>query len=117
MRGAITVEENVEEHITLATEKLLREMIQSNNVAPSDVASVLISVTKDITASFPAKALRNIEGWTFVPVMCMTEIPVPNSLLKCIRILMTVNTNIPQEKITHIYLENAIHLRPDLKKE
>lgn len=114
VRGATTVEQNRENDILDAAEILLRTMITENSIEPEDVASILISVTDDINAVFPAKALRRLQGWTFVPVMCMREIPVPSSLELCIRIMMHVNTNIPQEQIKHIYLKNAIELRPDL---
>jgi chorismate mutase len=114
VRGAITVQEDNEAEIVSATERLLRQIIQENQISPEDVASIFISVTNDITAAFPAKATRLIEGWRFVPVMCMTEIPVPNSLRKCIRVMMHVNTSKVQQEIIHIYLEGAEILRPDL---
>ncbi|BDG36557.1 chorismate mutase [Saccharococcus caldoxylosilyticus] len=114
IRGAITVERNEANEIVDATETLLREMIRANDVAASDVSFVLISVTEDITATFPAQALRRLEGWTYVPVMCMREIPVPNSLPRCIRVMMTVHTTKKQEEISHVYLRDAVVLRPDL---
>ncbi|MFO1444612.1 chorismate mutase [Bacillus sp. Bva_UNVM-123] len=115
VRGAITVNGNEEMEIINATERLLRKMIDDNTIDPESVASVFISVTGEITAAFPAKALRLIDGWTYVPVMCMTEIPVPSSLAYCIRIMMHVNTNVPQQEINHIYLDGAVILRPDLQ--
>jgi chorismate mutase len=114
IRGAITVERNEAKEIVDATETLLREMIRANDVAASDVSFVLISVTDDITEAFPAQALRRLEGWTYVPVMCMREIPVPNSLPRCIRVMMTVHTTKKQEEISHVYLRDAMILRPDL---
>lgn len=117
VRGATTINNNVHEEIVDETERLLREMVKKNNIKPKEVASVLISVTEDITAAFPAQALRRLDGWTHVPVMCMREIPVPNSLPKCIRIMMHVNTKIAQENIIHVYLEKAVCLRPDLTKK
>ncbi|WP_027408578.1 chorismate mutase [Anoxybacteroides tepidamans] len=120
IRGATTVMNNEATEIVDATEELLREMIRANDVEASDVANVLISVTDDLTAAFPAQALRRIDGWTYVPVMCMREIPVPGSLPRCIRVMMTVQTKKAQEEIVHIYLRNATQLRPDLtltKKE
>lgn len=114
IRGAITIEENTESQIVDATEKLIREMILKNDIKADDVASVFISATDDINAAFPAKALRLIEGWTYVPVTCMREIPVANSLEKCIRVMLHLNTDKSQADIHHIYLERAIRLRPDL---
>lgn len=114
VRGAITVEEDNEQEILNATERLLREMIKQNEIEPEMVASVFISATEDIISAFPAKALRKIEGWTYVPVMCMREIPVVSSLKNCIRIMLHLNTNKTQKEIKHVYLNNAIVLRPDL---
>nr|WP_249365492.1 chorismate mutase [Cytobacillus citreus] len=114
VRGATTVNDDNEIEIVQATEILLRKMIEENEIEAELVASVFISVTEDITAVFPAKAMRLIEGWKYVPVMCMREIPVASSLPKCIRVMIHVNTNIPQKEISHIYLGGAISLRPDL---
>ncbi|MBB5323403.1 chorismate mutase [Anoxybacillus tepidamans] len=114
IRGATTVTNNDAAEIVNATEELLWEMIRANDVKASDVVSVLISVTDDLTAAFPAQALRRIEGWTYVPVMCMREIPVPGSLPRCIRVMMTAETPKAQEEVVHIYLRNAVQLRPDL---
>ncbi|MEH7245705.1 chorismate mutase [Neobacillus niacini] len=114
MRGAITVTSNSEEEIISATEELMKELIEGNNILPEQVASVFISTTEDLNAAFPARALRKFPEWTYVPVMCMRELPVPNALPMCIRIMMHVNTSVTQEKIIHVYLEGAAVLRPDL---
>ncbi|SMQ82478.1 chorismate mutase [Bacillus sp. OV166] len=114
MRGAITVNLNTEEAIITATEELLEKIIEENHIQPELVASVFISTTEDINAVFPAKALRKFEGWTYVPVMCMQEMPVPDSLKMCVRIMMHVNTTQSQEEINHVYLKGAKVLRPDL---
>ncbi|AYA76835.1 chorismate mutase [Bacillus sp. Y1] len=116
VRGAITVQENKEEEIIASTKRLLEEMIQANRISPDSVASVFISVTDDVTATFPAKAMRQLEGWTYVPVMCMKEISVPTGIKLCIRVMMHVNTEVAQTDIEHVYLEEAVLLRPDLKK-
>ncbi|WML25783.1 chorismate mutase [Neobacillus sp. OS1-33] len=115
MRGAITVNQNTEEEIVTATEELLKKIIEENQIQPDLVASVFISTTEDINAVFPARALRKFEGWTYVPVMCMQEIPVPNSLTMCVRIMMHVNTAKSQDEINHVYLKGAQVLRPDLR--
>ncbi|RSD26503.1 chorismate mutase [Mesobacillus subterraneus] len=114
IRGAITVNENDEKEIIEAAERLLSETISANEIVPDDVASIFISATEDVDAAFPARALRNIEGWTYVPVMCMQELDVPGSLQKCIRIMIHVNTEKKQTEIKHVYLEGAAGLRPDL---
>ncbi len=114
VRGAITVIEDTEAEVLQATDRLLRNMIEANGIEPEQVGSVFISVTDDITNAFPARAMRAIDGWSYVPVMCMKEMSVPNALQKCIRVMMHLNTNKGQREINHIYLEKAVSLRPDL---
>jgi chorismate mutase len=114
VRGATTVDVDQADKIIGATEVLVKEMIRVNNIEAEDVASVWITVTEDLTSAFPAKALRRVDGWKYVPVMCAREIPVPGSLEKCIRIMLHVHTEQGQDEIQHIYLEKAEQLRPDL---
>jgi chorismate mutase len=114
IRGATTVTENEEQQIITATKNLIEEIVDENNIRVETISHVLISVTDDINAGFPARALRQFNGWTFVPVMCMKEIDVPGSLKRCIRVMMVAETESEQSKIKHIYHNDAIKLRPDL---
>jgi chorismate mutase len=114
IRGATTVNQNTADEILDKTEVLLKEMVVENRVEPSEIASIIITVTDDITAVFPAKAIRRLVGFTFVPVMCAKEISVPDAIPLCIRVMITVNTNVAPHEVKHIYQERAIDLRPDL---
>ena len=114
VRGATTVEENSQEEIMANTRELVLEMIEKNNIVASDVTSAIVTVTTDLNAGFPARSIREMPGWKYVPVMCMQEIEVPNGLPRCIRVMMTVNTNIEQDQVKHIYQREAKTLRPDL---
>ncbi|SET90272.1 chorismate mutase [Salinibacillus kushneri] len=116
IRGAATVSANEAEEIHIATRDLLLDVAEKNEIYPEDIVSVLISVTPDLNAAFPAKGMRMINGWTYVPVMCTTEIPVPNALEKCIRVMVTARTERKQQDIHHIYHGEAKQLRPDLIK-
>lgn len=115
VRGATTTDCDNEKDVLLSTENLLREMILHNDILAEDVASVFISATSDIRSVFPAKALRRIEEWKYVPVMCMQELDLPDALPNCIRVMIHLNTSTPQKDIQHIYMKNAVSLRPDLK--
>ncbi|GAA0347629.1 chorismate mutase [Bacillus carboniphilus] len=117
VRGATTVNSNEPDDIIEKTYELLTLLIDKNGIQPTDVSSVIITVTTDLNAEFPAKAMRKLKGWTYVPVMCMTEIPVPHALEKCIRVMIHTNTDIPQHEIAHMYLHKAKGLRPDLEEE
>ena len=116
LRGATTIESDKPELIWQYTEELVLQMAQENNITPEEIVSVTISTTPDITSAFPAKAVRSLEGWQYVPTMCMHEMNVPGALPLCIRVLMHVNSNIAQRDIKHIYLNKAVQLRPDLVK-
>lgn len=113
IRGAITIEEDNATEIMDATQELLEQIRQENNLEIEDIASILFTVTKDITSIFPAKAARSL-GWHKVPLLCFQEIEVPGSLPRCIRVLLHVNTNKNQDEIKHIYLRDARKLRQDL---
>ncbi|WP_096188632.1 chorismate mutase [Evansella halocellulosilytica] len=114
VRGATTVKQNEEKEIIEATEELLRKMSEKNDYEPEHISHIIITMTQDLNAAFPAGALRLIEGYQYVPVMCAQEVPVPGSLQYCIRIMCNIETNKNQDEIQHVYLKNAVHLRPDL---
>jgi len=111
IRGATTVEQNTREEILSATTELLQLLIARNDLRAEDVASAIFSVTDDLDAEFPALAARKL-GWTDVALMCTREIPVPESLGKCIRILLHVNTTRSAAQLQHVYIHGAVNLRP-----
>jgi chorismate mutase len=114
IRGATTVAADEPDLILQATRELLEEILAANKgMQPEDVASALFTVTDDLSSTFPAQAARQM-GWGLVPMMCAREIPVPGSLARVIRVLVHWNTELPQNAITHVYLREAVKLRPDL---
>ena len=115
VRGATTVASNSREEILTATRRLLALMIRRNDLETEDVASAIFSATQDVDAEFPALAARQL-GWLDVPLLCMHEINVPGSLPRCIRILVHWNTDKPQSEINHVYIKDAVKLRPDLSQ-
>jgi chorismate mutase len=60
IRGATTVEFNTEEGIVSAVKELLLTIFDKNNVVKDDIAAIIFSSTRDITAAFPAKAARQL---------------------------------------------------------
>lgn len=114
IRGATTVTQNDGQEILAATRELLALMIRVNNIVPADVASAIFTTTVDLNAVFPATAARQL-GWLDVPLLCGHEMNVPDSLSRCIRILLHWNTAVPPAEIHHVYLRDAVSLRPDKK--
>src|ERR1041385_4986773 len=114
IRGATTVTADEPELILEATRELLEEILAENeDMRTEDIASALFTVTDDLASTFPAQGARQM-GWGLVPMMCAREIPVPGSLPKVIRVLVHWNTDVSQDEITHVYLREAVKLRPDL---
>ena len=114
IRGATTVTANEPDQILQATRELLEEILEENKgMQPEDVASAIFTVTDELASTFPAQAAREM-GWGLVPMLCAREIPVPGSLPRVIRVLVHWNTNVLQSEITHVYLRDAVKLRPDL---
>ena len=114
VRGATTVNENNAEEIYSATVELLKQMTEYNSINPEDIVNVIFTLTHDLDACFPAKAARIELNWDEVPMICTQEIPVPDSLSKCVRVLITFNTSKTLKEIKHVYLREAQKLRPDL---
>ncbi len=115
VRGATTVPENSRDEILKATRELLALMIRRNGIDAQDVASAIFTTTTDLNAEFPALAARQL-GWLNVGLLCTHELDVPGSLRRCIRILVHWNTNKTAEEIVHVYIRDAVNLRPDRSK-
>jgi len=114
IRGATTVPADEPDLILEATRELLEAILRANkNMKPEEVGSALFTVTDDLASTFPAQAARQMR-WSLVPMMCAREIPVPGSLPHTIRVLVHWNTDMPQNEVTHVYLRDAVKLRPDL---
>jgi chorismate mutase len=114
IRGAITIPSDTTENVLSGVQELLDAIFLSNpDLVTDDIASIIFTTTNDIVSTFPALAARKM-GWDQVPMMCAQEIPVPDSLPLCIRILILWNSEKEQQSIKHIYLRGAASLRPDL---
>lgn len=114
IRGATSVEQDAPEEILAATRELLNELLKANSIHEFDeVVSAIFTTSPDLTSTFPAEAARAI-GMKQVPLLCASEIAVPSSLPRCIRVLLHVNTDRKQSEITHVYLREAKKLRPDM---
>jgi chorismate mutase len=111
VRGATTAAANTREAICSATQELLRELVARNEIPIEEIGSAFFTVTDDLDAEYPAQAAREM-GWFLVPLLCAREIAVPGGLARCIRVLLHVCTEKTQEQIRHIYLRDAIVLRP-----
>ena len=113
IRGATTVSENSVAAIRDAVIELLNEIESRNDFQPDDLVSAIFTVTGDLDAVFPAKIARERPNWDYVTMLDVQQMPVQGSLEKCIRVLLHVNTSLPQQLMKHTYLRKAKNLRPD----
>ena len=114
IRGATTVGIDQPDQILAGTQELLEAILRFNpGLQTEDIASAFFTTTNDLVSIHPALAARQM-GWKLVPMMCAREIPVPGSLPRCIRVLVHWNTEREQSNIRHVYLRDAVKLRPDL---
>ncbi len=115
IRGAITIDSDNENDVRKAVIELISEIKKKNEFDDSDISSVLFTLTDDIKCIYPAKIAREeFKNWDKVPMMCVQEMKIENSLPKCMRTLIVINTTLSQDKIKHVYLKGAEVLRKDI---
>lgn len=113
LRGATTCAVDTPEAIADATQELLTSLMTRNELEHDDVVSVILTTTPDLTSSFPATSARAI-GFGDIPLLCASEIAVPGSMPRCVRVLLHVYTDAERTDIHHVYLRDARTLRDDL---
>lgn len=113
LRGAITVDENDADAILDATEELLREVMQRNELEAGDMVSCIFTTTGDLNAEFPAVAARRI-GLSGVPLLGAREMDRPGALPRVIRLMVHCYAD-PERPAQHVYLREAVQLRQDLQ--
>lgn len=115
IRGATSVEKDDPRHIYDATRELLETIVERNWLELDEIISVWFTVTPDLTSAFPALAAREM-GWVDIPLLCASEIPVAEAMPQVVRVLMEVELKAPRRLENHIYLREAVALRPDLHR-
>ena len=111
VRGAVVARDNTKEAILEATRELLEKLIASNDLTENNVAAMFFTSTVDLTAEFPALALRKMDWWN-VPALCAQELDIENSMERVIRTMVFINRPQPFTP-KHEYVGKAAELRPD----
>jgi chorismate mutase len=112
LRGAVQAESNERGAILAATEELMRTLIERNGLEPEAMVSCIFTTTADLNAEFPAVAARQL-GLNTVPLLCCSEIPVPGSMERVIR--MMLHYYAPADSVPeHVYIGETQKLRVDL---
>ena len=112
IRGATTAKENTEEAILEATTELLEHLIKANDIKTDQIAAATFTTTVDLNAQYPAVAARRL-GWIENALLCGHEMDVPHGLKRVVRVLVLINTEKEAKDIRHVYMKEAVQLRPD----
>jgi chorismate mutase len=119
IRGATTCDRNQSEAIVEATRELLQELAHLNQLDPEEIAFAYFTTTRDLTAEFPARAVRQL-GWLEVPMLCGQHMevqpPNPRGISMCIRVFLLYNTDRKQREMRHAYLRGASAIKQDLER-
>ncbi len=110
IRGATVADDNTAAAIYAATREMLSQLIDANGIEEHDVAAAYFTMTPDLNACFPAAAARQL-GWNNTALMGATEVDVPGSLARCIRVLILVNTDKQPRELVNLYLNGTAVLR------
>ncbi len=113
VRGAISCDADTIEDINAASLEVTTAMLTRNDLAIDDVISIFFTNTPDLVSGFPATGVR-LAGFEDVPLMCASEIAVPGSMPRIIRVLMHVHSARRRDEIKHVFLGEAKALRSDL---
>jgi len=113
LRGATTVRCDEAGAIADAVIELMAALCRENHLVDDEVISAIFTMTPDLRAAFPAETARRA-GWSQVPLLCAIEIPVTGSLPRCLRVLLHVERHWNGTRPRHVYLREAVSLRPDL---
>ena len=117
IRGATTATANTAQAIIEATEELLSELVNLNDLDSNEIASAFFTTTPDLNAEFPAHAARRL-GWLNVPMLCGHDMqvlqPNPRGVPMCVRVLLMYNTPRPQSAMRFAYLRGAEAIKADL---
>lgn len=116
IRGATSCEADTATEITVRTQELVSKLIDLNRVRNEDLISIILTATDDLTAEFPAKAVREM-GYSDVPLMGARELDVDGGIKRCIRVLIHCYSDLERAEVRHLYLGDAKSLRKDLTSE
>ena len=112
IRGATTSDGNTEIFIKDAVVELIQNFISLNDLKKENIISITFTVTKDLTACFPASIARKHFNFDSVAFLDCQQMMVPNDMSLCIRMMALVYLK-SNCKPVHPYLKGSAKLRPD----
>ncbi|MCK5674201.1 MAG: chorismate mutase [Spirochaetales bacterium] len=110
VRGAIQIKKNEENKIEQGVLKMIKTIIDNNDIDINNIISIIFSQTSDLDAMNPAAALRT-DGFSEIPLFCTKEPEIIGSMKRVIRVLITTESD---KNLKPVYLDGAEKLRLDL---
>jgi len=110
IRGATTLETDTAEEMDSRVQELVGAILERNSVDAEAIISILFTATPDVRSAFPATSARRM-GLDGVPVMGAQELDVEGGMDLCVRVMMHVESELPRERIEHVYLHRAASLQ------
>ncbi len=112
IRGATTSDGDTDTDIKSAVVELVNEFISLNDLKKENIISITFTVTKDLTACFPASIARRHFNFDSVAFLDCQQMFVPDDINFGIRMMALVNLK-SNRKPVHPYLKGSSILRPD----
>ena len=112
IRGATTSDGDTTFYIKTAVVELINEFIYQNDLKKENIISITFTVTKDLTACFPASIARRHFNFDSVALLDCQQMFVPNDINFGIRMMALVSLE-SNRKPVHPYLKGSSKLRPD----
>ena len=112
IRGATTSDGDTNIFIKNAVIELIQEFISLSDLKKENIISITFTVTKDLTACFPASIARRYFNFDSVAFLDCQQMVVPEDVNFCIRMMALVNLK-SNRKPVHPYLKGSSKLRPD----
>jgi len=113
VRGAVQLERDESTHMHERVGELLAALLERNGLVVDDLISVWFTATPDLHSDFPAAAARKL-GIVDVPLICAQELTVHGAMPRIVRVLAHVDTDLPKDRVCHVYLGAAAALRKDI---
>jgi chorismate mutase len=114
IRGATTLAQDAPEAFWTELPCLVEALMTANQLEVSQLVTVFVSITPDLTAISPAKVIREHFQWPHTPFFCAQEPLIVGLPARCVRLLLLAYTSQRPEDLTHVYRQGATILRPDL---
>ena len=112
IRGATTADGNTNIYIKDAVVELIQEFLTQNELKKENIISITFTVTKDLTACFPASIARRHFHFDSISFLDCQQMFVPDDINFCIRMMALVNLKSNRQPV-HPYLKGSSKLRPD----